>query len=179
MQALISDLLDFAKIQSGSLTIDAHAGNVQRIAMPVLDSLRLLAEAKGQTLQTDLPADLPEVQVDSHRLGQVLSNLVGNAIKFTPERGTIRVTARRSGNELVMSVVDTGPGISREHLSKVFDWFWQADAGKQTGSGLGLSIAKSIVEAHGGRIWAESIPGNGTSFSFTLPLPGYIQQRAA
>src|SRR5204863_2010981 len=93
-----------------------------------------------------------------------------NAIKFTPQEGTIRVAARVRDHKIVVSVVDTGPGIPQEHLSKIFDRFWRTPGTKQKGSGLGLSIAKGIVEAHGGTIWAESQLGQGTSFFFTMPL---------
>jgi signal transduction histidine kinase len=117
-----------------------------------------------------VPATLPDVEVDTHRLGQVVSNLVRNAIKFTPNEGTIRVSAHQQEGRIVVSVTDTGPGIPPEHLSKIFDRFWRVPGTQKQGSGLGLSIAKGIVEAHGGTIWAESELGKGTSFFFTLPL---------
>jgi PAS domain S-box-containing protein len=180
MQVLISDLLDFAKLQSGTFSIKRSADNLTYVAGSVVDGFKLMAEAKKQTLETDFPSSLPAVAVDTQRIGQVLSNLVGNAIKFTPEGGKIRVSARQQDNQVVVSVTDTGPGIPSEHLAKVFDWFWQAQGSKRTGSGLGLSIAKGIVEAHGGKIWAESELGKGTSFSFTLfPADDGFRQRAA
>jgi len=108
--------------------------------------------------------------VDAHRVGQVVSNLVSNAFNFTPKEGTIRVSAWQRDQQIVVSVADTGPGIPQEDLSKIFDRFWRAPGTKQKGSGLGLSIAKGIVEAHGGTIWAESQLGKGSSFFFTLPL---------
>jgi signal transduction histidine kinase len=95
---------------------------------------------------------------------------VGNAIKFTPQRRHIVMSARRQGHAVVVSVVDEGPGISSEHLPRLFDRFWQGQHASQRGSGLGLSIAKGIIEAHGGRIWVESELGKGATFSFTLPL---------
>jgi len=176
MQVLIGDLLDFDKIQSGTFAIETRAESVIRLAMPVIEGFRLLAEDKRQTLELDLPVGLPEVAVDAHRIGQVISNLLGNAIKFTPEGGRIRVSAQQQGNEVIVSVADTGAGIPVEHLSKVFDWFWQAQGTKHMGSGLGLSIAKGIVEAHAGRIWVESESGKGSSFSFTLPLAGDVKR---
>jgi PAS domain S-box-containing protein len=180
MQVLISDLLDFAKLQSGTFSIKRSADNLAQVAVAVIDSLKLMAEAKRQTLETDFLSSIPAVAVDTQRIAQVLSNLVGNAIKFTPEGGKIRVSARQQGNQVVVSVTDTGPGIPTEHLGKVFDWFWQAQGSKRTGIGLGLSIAKGIVEAHGGKIWAESELGQGTSFSFTLFLADDgFRQRAA
>ncbi len=138
--------------------------------MPVIESFKLLADDKRLTVEMDLPAGLPDVRVDTYRIGQVISNLLGNAIKFTPQGGTIRVSAHQQENEVVVSVADTGPGISVEHLPKIFDWFWQAQGTKHMGSGLGLSIAKGIVEAHGGRIWVESELGKGSLFSFSLPV---------
>jgi signal transduction histidine kinase len=138
--------------------------------MPVMDRIRHQAEAKGQTLEVDLPASLPDVPVDARRIGQVVSNLVRNAIKFTPQDGTIRVSARQQGWHILVCVADTGPGIPQEHLLKVFDRFWRVPGTRKQGTGLGLSIAKGIVEAHGGNIWAESEMGKGTSFFFTLPL---------
>jgi signal transduction histidine kinase len=102
--------------------------------------------------------------------GVVVSNLIGNAIKFTPKEGKIRISARQRDHKIVVSVADSGPGIPREHLSKIFDRFWRTPGTKQKGSGLGLSIAKGIVEAHGGTILAESQIGKGSSFFFTMPL---------
>ena len=178
MQLLIADLLDFAKIQSGTFSIQTSLENLDRVTQPVIEDLRLLAEAKHQTLAVNLESDLPEVVIDVHRIGQVMFNFIGNAIKFTPEGGTIRVTAREQGNDVIVSITDTGPGISGESLPRVFDWFWQAQGGKDMGSGLGLSIAKGIIEAHGGKIWAESEVGKGSSFSFTLPQAD-VERRAA
>jgi signal transduction histidine kinase len=171
MRRLIRDLLDFAKIQSGTFSVERGAASIDRLMPPVIEGFRLLAEDKGLTIEADLPADLPEVAVDADRIGQVMSNLVGNAVKFTPEGGTIRVSARVHGDEVIVCVADTGPGIPGEDLPKVFDWFWQAEDSKHLGNGLGLSIAKGIVEAHNGRIWAESQVGRGTSFLFSLPVP--------
>ena len=138
--------------------------------MPVIDRMRVQAEAKQQTLEVDIPSSLPSVAIDARRIGQVVSNLISNAIKFTPKEGTIRVSARQRDHQIVVSVADTGPGIPQEHLVKIFDRFWQTPGTKQKGSGLGLSIAKGIVEAHGGTIWAESQMGKGSSFFFTVPL---------
>jgi signal transduction histidine kinase len=103
-------------------------------------------------------------------MGQALSNLLGNAIKFTPEGGVIQVSARVQRGELVVTVRDFGPGTPSEHLSHIFDRYWQAEETKMMGAGLGLFIAKGIVEAHNGRIWAESEAGGGSSFHFSIPL---------
>ena len=170
MLLLISDLLDFSKIQSGTFSVDVHADWLDAMVIPAIDSVRALADAKQQTIELNISPRLPEVLADSRRIGQVLANLLGNAIKFTPDGRTIRVTARQQADTIVVSVSDEGPGIPAEHLSKVFDRFWQAKETRQMGSGLGLSIARGIVEAHGGTIWAESELGKGSSFYFTLPL---------
>jgi PAS domain S-box-containing protein len=169
MQRLIADLLDFSRIQSGTFSVETHAEQLRRLVMTSIDGIRLLAETRRQTLEVDLSPNLPEVAVDADRIRQVMSNILGNAIKFTPAGGTIRVSARQQGDAVMVSIVDTGPGIPPEHLSKVFDKFWKGQETKGTGSGLGLSIAKGIVEAHGGSIWAESELGKGSSFAFTLP----------
>lgn len=170
MQTLIDDLLDFAKIQSGTFAINKFREKPQDILSPVLENFRTLAEAKHLRLETDIPAGLPEVVGDARRVGQVVSNLLGNAIKFTPEGGSVCVSAKVDQGQLVISVSDTGPGIPKENLPRVFERFWQAEETRQMGSGLGLSIAKGIVEAHGGKIWVQSQYGKGSEFSFTLPL---------
>ncbi|HET9220108.1 MAG TPA: HAMP domain-containing sensor histidine kinase [Terriglobia bacterium] len=170
METLIADLLDFARIQSGTFSVLISAVKLGEAVMPAIDRMRALAEAKRQTLEADIPSSLPSVAIDAHRIGQVVSNLISNAIKFTPLEGTIRVLARLQDHQVVVSVEDTGPGIPQEHLSKIFDRFWRTPGTKQKGSGLGLAIAKGIVEAHGGTTWAESQLGKGSSFLFTVPL---------
>ena len=132
-----------------------------RIASP-------LAEAKRITMTAQL-IDPPSMEADPERIFRVLSNLLGNAIKFSPVRWHDSVRAERSGAELSTTVVDHGPGIAADALPHVFDRYWKAQPASQVGSGLGLYIAKGIVEAHGGRIWAECSAGS-TRFVFTLPL---------
>jgi signal transduction histidine kinase len=170
MLLLISDLLDFSRIQSGTLSVEPHAERLEDIILPVIDGMSTLAQAKTQTVKSQIELNLPEVAADNQRIRQVISNLLGNAIKFNREGGNIVVSARQQDNAIVVSVSDEGSGIPREHLSKVFERFWQAEKTRHMGSGLGLSIAKGIVEAHGGKIWAESELGKGSEFSFTLPL---------
>ena len=177
MHLLIDDLLDFARIHSSTFSVDAYADRLGRVVTPVVERLKVLAESKRQTIEVELPPALPEVAVDRRRISQVLANLVGNAIKFTPEGGTIRLSARQNGDGVAVSVTDTGLGIPPEHLSRIFDRFWQAPRTRHLGSGLGLSIAKGIVEAHGGTIWADSELGKGSTFSFTLPLADVAVQR--
>lgn len=170
MVSLIADLLDFAGIQSGTFSVVKQVNSLIPLVTTVIDGTRVQAEAKRQTIEVDLPSSLPEVAMDMRRISQVMSNLLGNAIKFTPEGGTIRVSVRHNNKTVIVSVSDTGPGISPENLPKIFDRFWQAQRTEHTGSGLGLSIAKGIVEAHEGTIWAESQVGRGTSVSFALPI---------
>lgn len=169
MQMLISDLLDFAKMQSSTFAVDLAAENPRDIIEHVADSFKELASQKKIDLLLDLPAKMNSIACDAGRIVQVLSNLIGNAVKFTPEGGKIVIAAVDDKSDLLMSVKDSGPGIPKEQLLRVFDRFWQAEETKKLGSGLGLSIAKGIVTAHNGKIWAESEVGQGTTFFFTVP----------
>ena len=129
-----------------------------------------VAQAARPPVECDVPDALPAVQVDCDRVQQVVCNLVGNAMKFTPPGGRITVAARADGDEVEVSVKDTGAGMSEADLERVFEPYWQAQRTASLGAGLGLKIAKGIVEAHGGRIWVESALGEGTTFHFTLPI---------
>jgi signal transduction histidine kinase len=120
-------------------------------------------------------ADNVDAVCDRERVLQVLGNLIGNAIKFTPERGAVQISAETFDDEVLFAVRDTGVGVSAKQLPHVFDRFWQATPKTRLGSGLGLTIAKGVVEALGGRIWVESRPGDGTTFFFTLPLASALQ----
>jgi PAS domain S-box-containing protein len=178
MYLLIDDLLDFARIHSATFSVELHAHGLQGVVTPVVERLRLLAAARHQAIQVDIPGDLPAVDVDVRRVRQVIANLVGNAIKFTGDGGAIRVEARQHDGLVKVSVTDTGIGIPPEYLSRIFDRFWQPPRAQHRGAGLGLSIAKGIVEAHGGVIAAESTPGQGSTFSFTLRVAGGHPQAA-
>ena len=167
---LIQDLLDVAKIQAGGLAVDPVAVDVQSLVSEVMESATPLAGAKQIRVSGDTPSDLPQVASDRERILQVFTNLIGNAIKFTPREGEIRILAALDSGEVRFTVADSGPGIPAEHLDHVFDRYWQAKSTAKLGTGLGLSIAKGIVDAHGGRIWVESPPGSGAQFNFTLPL---------
>lgn len=176
MDRLRQDLLDVAAIEAGRLSFEPHETALGEVVDDVLGTVAGMAGEKGLTVECAVPADLPAVWADRERLHQVLSNLVGNAVKFTPAEGRIRVSAAvqdaedgEGGVEVRVAVADTGPGISAEHLPHVFDRFWQARSTRRAGAGLGLAIARGVVEAHGGRIWATSQPGQGTTFEFTLP----------
>jgi len=133
------------------------------------DAFHGVATAKGLALTIDVPDDPVMAKYDPHRVFQVLSNLIHNAIKFTPEGGSIRLRAAPVGGVCQVSVSDTGVGIPEGDLTSIFERFRQLDRGDRTGLGLGLYISLWIVEAHGGRIWAESVVGSGTTFHFTLP----------
>jgi PAS domain S-box-containing protein len=178
MDSLINDLLDFAKIQSGTFSVETSPDTLYDVFMPVIDGIRTQADARQQRLEVDLPSSLPDVSMDAKRIAQVISNLVRNAIKFTPQEGVIRISACQQDQQIVVSVTDTGPGIPEEYLPRIFDRFWQAPNAQHKGSGLGLSIAKGIVEAHGGTIWAESQLGKGSSFFFKLPLARIDKMRS-
>ncbi|HZJ01032.1 MAG TPA: ATP-binding protein [Gemmatimonadaceae bacterium] len=167
---LIQDLLDVAKIQAGGLAVDPVAVEVKTLVNEVMDSATTLASAAQIKVTSDFNDPLPSVASDRERVLQVFTNLIGNAIKFTPKGGSITIRATEESGEVRFTIADTGPGIPREHLDHVFDRYWQAKSTAKLGTGLGLSIAKGIVEAHGGRIWAESPPGRGAEFNFTLPV---------
>ncbi|HUF64459.1 MAG TPA: PAS domain S-box protein [Gemmatimonadaceae bacterium] len=168
MDRMIQDLLDVQRTEAGRLTIDARVENVAEIIGDTLEMLRSMAASSGVELVNEQEEDLPPVVADAARIQQVLSNLVGNALKFTPGGGRITVRAEAIGEEVRVAVIDTGTGIEADQLPHVFGRFWQATSGDRRGIGLGLAIAKGIVEQHGGRIWVESAPGQGSSFFFTL-----------
>ncbi|MGH7461779.1 MAG: sensor histidine kinase, partial [Longimicrobiales bacterium] len=134
------------------------------------ESVAVLAREKGIELEYSAARELPDVKVDRGRIIQVLSNLISNALRFTPEAGRIEVRAHEDEGAIKISVRDTGPGIRPEDREAIFLPFWQAMRGARQGAGLGLTIARAIIEQHGGRIWVESEEGAGTTFSFTIPL---------
>ena len=170
MTRLISDLMDVSRLDAGMLQLRKAASGVQELVDEALDAIRPLAAQKSLELEADLPADLPPVLSERERVLQVFSNLLGNAVKFTPAGGAVGIFASREGNEVRFAVRDTGSGIGEAQLPRIFDRFWQARTAARAGAGLGLAIAKGIVEAHGGRIWVESRPGDGATFHFTLPV---------
>lgn len=167
---LIQDLLDVARIQAGGLAVDPVPVDVKSLIQEAAESATPLASAAQLTVSCIAPDHPIVVASDRERVLQVFANLIGNAIKFTPKGGEIRILACRENNEVRFTVADTGPGIPPEHLDHVFDRYWQARSTAKLGAGLGLSIAKGIVEAHGGRIWVESPPRSGAEFNFTLPV---------
>jgi PAS domain S-box-containing protein len=170
MKRLISDLLDAKRIESGGLTVDPRPEEVRTVVGDAVEMLRPVASSSSLQLEAAVSDGLPRVMVDPARVQQVLSNLVGNAIKFTPAGGSITVRAELAEDGVCLAVVDTGPGIPTEELPHIFGRFWQGKRTDRRGVGLGLAIAKAIVEAHRGRIWVESQVGAGTSFYFTVPV---------
>ena len=169
MNRMIQDLLDVKRMESGHLTIDVKPEAVDALVNDTLEMLRPIATGSSIIMEARIADDLPQVLADSARMQQVLSNLVGNAVKFTSRQGRIIVSAERFEGEVRFAVIDTGAGIPPEQVPHIFGRFWQAKSSDRRGIGLGLAIAKGIVEAHGGRIWVESQVGLGSTFYFTLP----------
>lgn len=169
MTSLTKDLLEVSALESGSVAITPRACAPGTL-LSAAELFAPEAEEKGIVLRTSVPEELPRVSADYGRVLQVMSNLVGNAVKFTPAGGEVEVGAARAAEYVRFWVRDTGPGIEREHLPRLFDRFWQARRGGYGGAGLGLAIVRGIVEAHGGQVWAESEPGAGSTFHFTLRI---------
>lgn len=169
MNRLIGDLLDVASIEAGRLFVEPRREPVRPIIQEALDACRDQALEKSMHIEQNVAGEI-DVVCDRDRVLQVLGNLIGNAIKFTPDGGSVLVTAQQLDDDVVFSVRDSGVGVSAKQLPHVFDRFWQATPKARLGSGLGLTIAKGVVEALGGRIWVESRSGEGTTFFFTLPL---------
>ena len=177
---LINAVLDLSKIEAGRLTLSLTDYSMPGVVQTVYTAVEPLAAEKQLALNVNIQPDLPVGKGDEQRITQVLTNLVGNAIKFT-EVGKVGVQVSSENGTFVVAVSDTGTGIAEADQEKVFEEFHQADSSstrKKGGTGLGLSIAKKIIELHGGRIWVESSMGNGSTFSFTLPVR-VEQQREA
>jgi signal transduction histidine kinase/ActR/RegA family two-component response regulator len=167
---LIRDLLDVNAIESGRFNVERRPMDAMDVLLTALDSQQGLAADSSVMLQSDVAPNLPQVDADEERLLQVLENLISNAVKFTGPAGVVTLGAVATERELKVMVKDQGPGIHPEHLPRLFDRFWQARRHDRRGTGLGLTISKAIIEAHGGRIWAESRLGEGTTMSFTVPV---------
>lgn len=169
---LVSDILDLARIEEGRFSLQRDPFDIVVALRGTIDRLQRLAQEKGITLTLQAPEGLSFVLADGLRMEQVFTNLLGNAIKFTPSGGRVGVMVKELATELLVEVRDSGVGIPPEHLDRVFDRFYrvQLPAGTEVeGTGLGLSICKAVVEEHGGRIWIESVVGKGTAFFFTIP----------
>jgi signal transduction histidine kinase/HAMP domain-containing protein len=178
---LINDVLDLSKIEAGQLTLAPVEYSVRELVLDVVSATEALAAEKQLALEVDAPADLPRGRGDERRLTQVLMNLVSNAIKFT-DAGSVSIRATVEGGSVLVEVSDTGIGIAAADRQRIFEEFQQVDSSstrKKGSTGLGLAIARRIVELHGGRIWVESTPGQGSTFAFTLPLSAEKQVVAA
>jgi two-component system phosphate regulon sensor histidine kinase PhoR len=173
---MVNEILDLSRIESGGTLDLVEDLDIGRLAADSAERLRLFAERQGVSLRVDTDSDLPLVRGDGTRLGQVVVNLVHNAVKFSPDGGEILVRARAVGREVVTSVQDHGVGIPRLAQARVFERFYKVDRARLRaeaggGTGLGLAIARHVIEQHGGRIWLESVEGQGSTFSFALPIP--------
>jgi signal transduction histidine kinase len=168
MQRIISDLLDLAAIDAGKLSVELQPGDVRGPIREAIGNSRSVATEKSIVLEAVVGSEPLLARFDPGRISQVLDNLIHNALKFTPAGGRISVEGRSAGQNVEVRVRDTGPGLQPEEISVVFDRFRQVEKRGRRALGLGLYISRSIVESHGGRIRAESVPGEGSVFLFTL-----------
>jgi signal transduction histidine kinase/CheY-like chemotaxis protein len=178
-ESLVRDLVDVSLIEAGQFRVEPQPLEPARLVLAALDSQQELVGRASIILATDLAPDLPLVDADEARTLEVLENLIGNAVKFTRAGGTITVGTSASGDAVLFWVRDNGEGIPPDHVAHLFDRFWRAREGDRRGAGLGLTICKAIVEAHGGRIWAESRAGEGTTIFFTLSTSATASVRDA
>jgi signal transduction histidine kinase len=170
---LVDQLLELSRLESGDLPLRREQVPLGPLVSEVLSEIEVARAGSGVALGREVPADLPAVFADRERIHQVLFNLLDNAVRFTPAGGRVTVSADRHNGSVDVHVVDTGQGIAPEHLPRLFERFYRADSARslrEGGTGIGLAIARSVVEAHGGRIWAESEPGKGSVFTFELPV---------
>lgn len=173
LNRLVENLLDMSRIEGGALKPEKEWYPIDELIHDVLG--RLQPELQGREVTLDVPGDLPPVELDYMEVDQVLTNLIENAVRYTPPESPIEISARVEGNEMVVSVADRGPGIPPDDLARIFDKFYRVKSirtksPQAPGSGLGLAVSRGMVEAHGGRIWAENRPGGGAIFRFTLPV---------
>jgi signal transduction histidine kinase len=175
LNRLVEDLRMLSLAEAGELQMAAQQVDVRELVQATIERVHTAAREKGVSLRAELPESLSPIVGDRQRLAQVLFNLLSNALRHTPPGGQITVSAQQVGKEDVqVSVQDSGEGIPPAELPHVFERFYRADRARSRdtgGSGLGLSIARSLVEAHGGRLWADSVEGQGSTFTFALPLP--------
>jgi two-component system sensor histidine kinase SaeS len=173
MTSLIEDLFEISSLDAGSLKPKLERGTLADLISDTLESLQSQAHQKGQTLQGEIQGELPEIAFDSHQIQRVLNNLVGNAIRYTPPGGSIRLLAQPEADRVVVRVEDNGEGISAADQAKIFEPFYRGERSRgreHGGTGLGLAIAQRLVEAHQGRIWVQSREGQGSTFIFELPV---------
>ena len=173
LSRLIDDLQDLTLMEAGKINIIKEPEDVKAIILQTVDVMQPRARSSGLSINTDIPDGLPSCYIDQHRVSQILKNLVSNAIIHTPKHGQINISARKLDSQVEISVADTGEGISQEDLPYIFERFYRADKSRTRvtgGTGLGLTITKRLVEAHGGEIKVESEPGQGSKFYFTIPI---------
>ena len=170
MKALVSNLLELARLEDGRVELEIERAPVRTLVQRVEEVFRSQVELKGVHLDSVIGDAVPEVRADANKAAWVLTNLVSNALRYVSEGGAITLKADRFGRFVHLSVVDDGPGIPLEYQSRIFEKFFKVGGREPGGTGLGLAICKEIVRAHGGTIWVESIPGNGSTFTFTLPV---------
>jgi signal transduction histidine kinase len=175
LQRLVMDLQELSRVEGKAVEFQRKPVHLENLIQATVDRLRSQFEDKNVAVEVKLPASLPVITVDPDRIQQVLLNLVGNALQYTPDAGRVTISTQVVGEEIVVSVQDTGIGISSEHLPLIFTRFYRVEKSRSRaggGSGIGLTIARYLVEAHGGRIWAESEGADrGSTFHFTLPVP--------
>lgn len=174
LNRLVDDLQELSRVEARSFNLDLRAVDISTLIKTVTKRMASQAESKRITLNLELAANLPHILADEDRATQILTNLLGNALQYSPENGRVTISARQAGNKIQISVHDTGIGIPQEHLAHIFDRFYRVDKSRSRqsggGSGIGLTIARALVEAQGGRIWAESAGAEeGSTFTFTLP----------
>jgi signal transduction histidine kinase len=169
MNRLLGDLMDVTSIESGRFALAPVQQDAGAVLKESLDAFAAAASAKHIALEGTATSDPLIARFDRDRIFQVMANLLGNAIKFTQEGGHVSVRAEHGGGELRFSVSDTGVGMAESQLECIFERFWQSQKGDRRGLGLGLFISRCIIESHGGKLWAESRPGEGSTFHFTLP----------
>lgn len=171
LSTLIGELVDISRIESGKFEVKLDCLDIENVESRTVDFFRQALEKKNISLKNEIPRHLPYVLADRKRIGQVFTNLLGNAVKFTPENGTISISARENGKIVEFSITDNGIGIPEDKIDKIFDKFYQVDSTNErqyNGCGLGLAITKNIIELHKGKIWVESKIGLGSKFSFAL-----------
>jgi signal transduction histidine kinase len=168
---LVESLLDLGQLESGEAVLNKTTTSIGTLIAEAVEEVHPTAEAKGHMLRFELASTLPLINIDSDMIRRVLINLLGNAVRYTNSGGTVTIQAQAEGDQILISVEDSGPGISADQQERIFDKFTRLDREvKPKGLGLGLAFCRLAIEAHGGRIWVESEEGHGSTFTFTLPV---------
>ncbi len=166
---LVNNILDIAKMESNTLVLSLYETDLRAVVQRSIEILEAVALRKSITLSLECPVDLPPISIDGELIDRVFSNLINNALKFTPEQGRVTIGIRPLPGQIVCTVSDSGEGIPPEYLDKIFEKFQQVPGHRKGGTGLGLTICKHIIEAHKGTISVESTLGKGSTFTFTIP----------